>query len=374
MIPITHQSRATLLAPILAASSIVEKSQVFPILSHILMQRDEENISFLSSDADIQIKTWIPVGEENDGQPVKTTFPARKCIDILRSFNDQTSLSFTQHDSLLTISSGQAKFTLQTLSPDDFPTLFEIGEPIANFTVNQKSLKQLMTKVQFSMAFQDVRYYFNGMLLSVEGKKLRTVATDGHRLAVAELDNVLAYEISPVEVILPRKTVSEVLKLLSTEENKTVDICFYPNHIVFLFENLELRSKLIDGKFPDYNLVIPKDYDASFEINASIFKSILQRSAILADDKLKGIRLMLEEGQLTVTAVNSDQEQAQESLSIENKDGVLDIGLNVTYLLDVLSNIDAQHFCCLYRDGKSSILISYKDDPNYQHIIMPMRI
>ena len=373
MTTITKQKKSTLLSPILAVSGIVEKNQVFPILSHILLEQTGNRLSFLSSDAEIQIKAWIEL-DDSEQPSLKTTFPARKCIDILRSFDDQTALSFSQQDTSLTIASDHAKFKLQTLNPNDFPTLFDIGEPIAHLTVSQKTLKQLITKVQFSMAYQDVRYYFNGVFLFIEGKNLCAVATDSHRLAICKSDAVLDYDVSSVEVILPRKTVGELLKHLSTDEEKTVDISFYTNHIVFSFDHLELRSKLIDGKYPDYNLVLPKGYEAQFEVDAALLKTVLQRAAILADDKLRGVRLTLDENQLTVTAVNSNQEQARETLEVVNTGTMLDIGLNVAYLLDVLNNIDAQKFVCQYRDGKSSVSISFTDDPQSQHIIMPMRI
>ena len=374
MITITKLKRSALLSPILAVSGIVEKNQLFPILSHILLEKESNRLSFLSSDAEIQIKTWIELDSEKEQTSIKTTFPARKCIDILRSFDDQTELAFQQSENSLNIASDHAKFKLQSLNPEEFPTLFDIGKPIAHLSVSQKILKQLISKVQFSMAYQDVRYYFNGVFLSVEGRSLCVVATDSHRLAICKSGPVLEYDISSVQVILPRKTVVELLKHLSNEEDKMVDLSFYGNHIVFSFDHLELRSKLIDGKYPDYDLVLPKGYDAQFEVDSVIMKTVLQRAAILVDDKLKGVRLALDGDKLTVTAVNSNQEQAQETLDVINTETVLDIGLNVTYLLDVLNNIDARKFLCQYRDGKSSVLITFADDPQSQHIIMPMRI
>lgn len=370
---ITKQSRSSLLIPLQSVSGIVEKNQTYPILSNILLEKENQRILLTSSDTDMQIQTWFDVNEMFESEPFATTFPARKCIDILRALSEKADITIEQQNQLLCIKSNGAEFKLQTLPAQDFPKLSTPDEPTVSLNISQNVLKKLISQVHFAMAFQDIRYYFNGMLFTTSANELKAVATDGHRLALATSGSLSETDFPSIEVILPRKTVQELAKLLSNnDENVRID--FYQTYVAFSFGSIELKSKLIEGKFPDYEMVIPKDYSQSFSIDAKTLQESLQRVSILMDDKLKGVRFILTENQLKVLTSNAEQEQAQEVIEIDNKESKLDIGLNITYLLDVLSNIHATQFTCAFRDSKSSILLQYEDNPHYKYVLMPMRI
>lgn len=359
----------------MSVSGIIERNQTYPILSNILLEKEGKRVTLLSSDMEMQIQTWFELDgmfTEND-EPFKTTFPARKCIEILKAFADKEEISMEQVDHQLYIQSSNAEFKLQTLPANDFPKLETPDEPTVTLKINRKVLRKLISQVHFAMAFQDIRYYFNGMLFTTDGKQLKAVATDGHRLAFSTSGPISETDFPQIEVILPRKTVSELSKLLLHGEDE-IEVRFFENHVSFIIGNVELKSKLIEGKFPDYEMVIPKEYVKSVEIDAKTLKESLQRVSILMDDKLKGVRFILTQQQLKLLTSNADQEQAQEVLVVDNKDNKLDMGLNITYLLDVLNNISATELTCSFKDSKSSMLLQFRDDPLYKYVLMPMRI
>ena len=252
----------------------------------------------------------------------------------------------------------------------DFPRLTGADE-LSRFTLSQKTLRGLLEKVQFAMAQQDIRYYLNGMLLSVEGTIVRAVATDGHRLSYAAC--AMEQEQSPAEVIVPRKSVLELIRLLR-DSDEPVDIVVKANQISLTFGSTELISKIVDGKFPDYTKVIPTSYEKSFKIERFALQQALQRAAILSNEKLRGVRLILTKDSLAVLCTNNEQEEAQEELALEYNGEPMDVGFNVSYLLDVLNHVDTEFVECAFGDATSSMLTTIPGNADFKYVVMPMRI
>jgi len=362
-------SRDTLLQPLQAVSGIVERRHTLPILSNVLLERKADCLSFLATDIEIQVTTaLIDGGEGSDGA---LTVGARKLQDILRLLpeNAEVSLVFEEHK--LVIKSGKIRFSLQTLPADDFPrmSLSEGGGQELNLT--QREFKHLLARTQFSMAAQDVRYYLNGLLLLLEGKQLRAVATDGHRLAYASLE--VKEEYPRQEVILPRKTVLELNRLLA-DNDEPLKISFTANQVRFAFGSVVLISKLIDGKFPDYQRVVPASLKNHLILDRQILMQAMVRAAILTNEKFRGVRVVIHNNSLRIVAANAEQEEAQEEIEISYQGDELDIGFNVSYLLDVLNNIHTPTVQWSFNDAGSSALISIPDEDSFKYVVMPMRI
>jgi DNA polymerase-3 subunit beta len=269
------------------------------------------------------------------------------------------------------VRAGKSRFNLQTLPATDFPLLGDAGTALANVSVAQKTLKELLLLVQFAMAQQDIRYYLNGMLLVLENEHLRVVATDGHRLSYAS--GSVGAQSEKREVILPRKAVLELARLLA-ENDESVGIEVYPNQVKFRFGDVELTTKVIDGKFPDYTRVIPSNYQKHFKVDRVALLQALQRAAILSNEKFRGVRWMLTGNGLRISCTNNEQEEAQEELEIAYSGDPLDVGFNITYLLDVLNNVGSSEIDCAFGDANSSMLITLPDRTDYRYVVMPMRI
>ena len=306
-----------------------------------------------------------------------TTVAARKLLDILRAMPDG-EVALSLNDKRMTVQSGKSRFALQTLAAEEFPTVAEASEFGASVSLPQKTFKHLLAMVHFAMAQQDIRYYLNGMLLVVDGKKVMAVATDGHRLAYCgvELDaEATSGEGAPSrqEVIIPRKTILELQRLLEDNDDP-VQVQLAANQVKFTFANIELISKLVEGKFPDFQRVIPKGYKNAFAIDRVKLQQALQRTAILTTDKFKGVRCILDTHVLKISSTNADQEEAQEELELDYSGDALDIGFNVTYLLDVLANLKSEQVQVSLGDSNSSALITVPEDDNFKYVVMPMRI
>ncbi|MCM1511688.1 MAG: DNA polymerase III subunit beta [Oxalobacter formigenes] len=362
-------ARDNLLRPLQTVGGIVERRHTLPILANILIRKEGQALSFLSTDTEIQITTNadIGTGEENTA----TTVAARKLLDILRALPDSADVSLTLADKKLSVQSGKSRFSLQTLDAADFPVVAESPEYENGVELPQKSLKALLGMVHFAMAQQDIRYYLNGMLLIAEGKTLLAVATDGHRLAYSQVETQEEY--GRKEVIIPRKTILELQRLLTDSEDP-VRIYLSPAQIKFAFSGIELISKLVEGKFPDYTRVIPKSYKNRFTISREQFQRALQRAAIMTSDKFKGIRCIVETGSLKISSTNTDQEEAIEEMEIDYTGDAIDIGFNVTYLLDVLGNQKSENIAVELGDANSSALITVPDNADFKYVVMPMRI
>lgn len=366
----TH--RDTLLKPLQTVTGIVERRQTLPILSNVLIRQNAEKTSFLTTDLEIQIKTVTTI-DLAAKQDFSLTVSAKKLQDILRSLPADAEVTLTRQDDHLYVKSGKSAFNLQILPAEDFPEMVEESESENAITLKQKELKDLLHHVQFAVAQQDIRYYLNGLLLLTDGTQLISVGTDGHRLAyiAAALDQ----EQKKQEVILPRKAVFELSKLLE-ENDEPVTIDYLQNKVRFSFSGIVLTSKVIDGKFPDYNRVIPTRNNKHFEINRLLFLQALQRVSILSNqsEKFRGVRLIVGENNLRIVCKNSEQEEAEDDLEITYNDEAVDISLNITYLLDLLNNVNSESIQCAFENANSSVLITIPGNDAFKYIVMPMRI
>lgn len=361
--------RDALLRPLQIVSGIVERRHTLPILANILIRKDGERVSFLSTDIEVQITTHAEIGSGSDN--TSTTVAARKLLDILRALPDSGDVSLTLANKRMTVQSGKSRFALQTLAAEEFPTVTQAEHYNAKVTLPQKTLKHLFNMVHFSMAQQDIRYYLNGLLLVVDGKNVIAVATDGHRLAFCQVE--ADQEFARQEVIIPRKTIIELQRLLE-ETDQTVDLEIANNQVKLTFSDIELISKLVEGKFPDYTRVIPKGYKNNFTIGRDQLLRSLQRAAIMTSDKFKGVRCIMSPGSMKISSTNADQEEAVEEIEIDYGGDSVDIGFNVTYLLDVLNNLKSDNINIALGDANSSALITVPDNPDFKYVVMPMRI
>jgi len=356
-----------------SVSGIVERRHTLPILANVLIRKTGSAIQFTTSDLEIQIRT----NAELDGDPgtFTTTVGARKIIDILRTLPSDQTVSLESSQNKLILKGGKSRFTLQSLPAEDFPLVQESPSYGPVFSVPQKTLKALLSQVSFAMAVHDIRYYLNGILFVAEGKKLALVATDGHRLAYTSA--TLDVEVPKQEVILPRKTVLELQRLLSDaggDNEPQIQMQFASNQAKFSFEGMEFVTKLVEGKFPDYNRVIPRNHNNHVTLGRTVLLASLQRSAIMTSDKFKGVRLNIEPGMLRVTANNAEQEEASDELDIDYGGEPIEIGFNVSYLIDALGNMDQDMVTLSLADSNSSALVTIPSNDSFKYVVMPMRI
>ncbi len=362
-------SRDTLLRPLQIVSGIVERRHTLPILANILIRKDGDKVSFLSTDIEVQITTHITV--EGGEELAATTVAARKLLDILRALPESGEVSLTLANKRMSVQTGKSRFSLQTLAAEEFPTVTQAEHYNAQLSLPQKTLKHLFNMVHFSMAQQDIRYYLNGLLLVVDGKNVIAVATDGHRLAFCQVET--EQEFARQEVIIPRKTIIELQRLLEdTDELVQIDIA--ANQVKLTFADIELISKLVEGKFPDYTRVVPKGYKNNFTLGRDQLLRSLQRAAIMTSDKFKGVRCIVTPGSMKVSSTNADQEESVEEIEIDYGGDSVDIGFNVTYLLDVLNNLKCDQVNIALGDANSSALITIPDNADFKYVVMPMRI
>jgi DNA polymerase-3 subunit beta len=352
-----------------SVAGIVERRHTLPILANVLLRKVGGSIQFTTSDLEIQIRTTADLG--GDTGNFTTTIGARKLIDILRTMPADQTVSLESSQSKIILKGGKSKFTLQTMQAEDFPLVQESANFGPVFSVPQKTLKDLLGQVAFAMAVHDIRYYLNGILFVAEGKQLSLVATDGHRLAFASA--TLDVEVPKQEVILPRKTVLEMQRLLSDADG-AIDMQFANNQAKFSFDGMEFVTKLVEGKFPDYNRVIPKNHKNMITLGRTSLLSTLQRTAILTSDKFKGVRLNIDPGSLRVASNNAEQEEAVDELDIDYGGDSIEIGFNVTYLIDALTNMDQDMVSIELSDGNSSALFTIPDNATFKYVVMPMRI
>jgi DNA polymerase-3 subunit beta len=361
--------RDKLLGPLSAVSGIIERRHTLPILSNVLIERGASALSFLATDIEIQITARDAV--ESSGEARAVTVGARKLVDILRALPDGAEVTLQQQDKRMLVKAGKSRFVLQTLPAEDFPRLAKPAGEVARFALPQKALRKLLNLVQYAMAQQDIRYYLNGLLMVVEDKGLKLVATDGHRLAYAAM--ALDAKLPRQEVIVPRKTVLELSKLLA-DSDAEVRIEISATQASFAFGTVELVSKLVDGKFPDYTRVIPSGHKNQLTIEREVLRQALSRAAILSNEKFRGVRWVLTDGTLRIVSNNTEQEEAEETLEVGYKGDALDIGFNVNYLLDVLNNVAGTDVECRFGDAASSALLSFPSEADFKYVVMPMRI
>ncbi|MDR1462604.1 MAG: DNA polymerase III subunit beta [Azoarcus sp.] len=361
--------RDALLAPLQAVSGVVEKRHTLPILSNVLIEKSGDRLTFTATDIEIQIRT-ITTGNAS-GEDAAITVGARKLQDILRALPD-TEVSLALEERRLTVKAGRSRFQLQTLPADEYPLLTPPASEAARFSVPQRILKQQLALVAYAMAQQDIRYYLNGLLLIADGGTLTLVTTDGHRLAYATCGLEAPVD-SRSEAILPRKTILELSRQIGDNDDP-VDIVLAGNQAVFRFGSVEFVTKLIDGKFPDYQRVIPQDHPGCIALPRVPLLSALQRAAILSNEKFHGVRMVLDNSILSIISSNTEQEEAQEEIEVDFHGERLDIGFNVGYLLDVLNNVSSENIEWRFRDGDSSALITLPGNDSFKYVVMPMRI
>lgn len=360
--------RDSLLPPLQQVGGVVERRQTLPILANVLINARPGELTITATDLEVEMKT--SASAESDGE-LDFTLPARKLIDICRALPEKAKITIDIEGERATLRSGKSRFTLGLLSAQDYPAI----EPSASthrFSIAERVLKRLIEKTQFAMAQQDVRYYLNGMLFEVKDEIIRAVATDGHRLALSESGCEETTGID-FQVILPRKAVQELSRLLS-DSDEAIDIDVSSNHIRLKMATSSFTSKLIDGKFPDYERVIPKSSEKVVTADKEDLKQALQRASILSNEKYRGIRFQFTEGTLELLAHNPEQEEAQEEVEIEYESEELIIGFNVGYLIEVLNVLDSEKVQLLLNDANSSCLVKEPDQEKEQYVIMPMRI
>ena len=361
-------NRETLLKPLTSVTSIVEKRHTLPILSNLLLEAKQNKIHLTATDLEMQISLSVDTGTNGD---FSTTISAKKLLDICRSLPESSDINMATSDSRITVKAGKSRFNLQTLPAADYPVMTKTQSQGTVVSIGQRQLKDLLKQVEFAMAQQDIRYYLNGLLFEVVANQLNIVGTDGHRLSFTSTELKQNYE--KQEVILPRKTVIELIKLLDDSEDETL-IEIASNQVNFSFGNIKLISKVIDGKFPDYNRVIPTGHQNTFSIERLNVLLAMQRASILSNEKYRGIRMVLSQNNLKLISTNSDQEEAEEELEINYSGDSLDIGFNVTYLIDVLNNTNSEEVSFSFADANSSCLITLPNNQDYKYVVMPMRI
>jgi DNA polymerase-3 subunit beta len=359
-----------LLDTLQSVAGIVERRHTLPILANVLLRKNGPMVEMTTSDLEIQVRTSAELG--GDAGSFSTTVGARKLIDILRALPSDQVVTLSSAQNKLTLQAGKSRFTLQTLPSEDFPLVNEAVDFGPTFSVPQKVLKDLINQVHFAMAVHDIRYYLNGILFIAEGRTLTLVATDGHRLGLAQatLETDMP---SKQEVILPRKTVLELQRLLKDEETP-IEMRFAGNQARFNFSGMEFVTKLVEGKFPDYNRVIPKNHRNSVTLGRAPLLGCLQRAAILTSEKFKGVRVNIEPGVLRIASSNAEQEEAKEELEVDYNGDAIDIGFNVTYLIDVLSNVSQEMVKLELQDSSASALLTVPERPGFKYVVMPMRI
>ena len=366
-------SREALLKGLGGVAGIVERRQTLPVLANVLIQPDGRDLALTTSDMEIQMRMRTAVGEGHAvGHELQaTTVNARKLIDILRAAPaPEAALEWL--DGKFTVRCGKSRFSLQTLPADDFPLVKEAADYSAQpLTMAQGQLKRMLGLVHFAMAQHDIRYYLNGLLLVAEGHQLTLVSTDGHRLALVttQVEGLADKR----DVILPRKTVMELLRLLS-DGDEPIEMRFASNQARLSFGTMDLVSKLVEGKFPDYQRVVPKGHKNHLLLARQGLLAALQRVAIVTNDKFKGVRINLEPGTLRISSTNAEQEEAQEELDVDYSGDAIEIGFNVAYLIDVLGNLPGETVRLDLLDGNSSVLLTLPDEAAFKYVVMPMRI
>jgi len=366
---IEKTDKETILKPLQVVIGIVERKQALPILSNVLIEKEPGKIRFTATDLEIQITTSIE-SKTGDDETSAITVGGKKIQEILRILPDQSKISIEAKENKAQIKSAKSRFSLQTLPAQDFPKLSNQLAGAKKIALGQLALKKLLLSVQYAMAQQDVRYYLNGVLLIVEGNKLKVVATDGHRLAFNA--GIIDGNHERQEIILPRKAVLELCKLLSDSE-ELIEIEFSQQQVKASFSGISLITKVIEGKFPDYERVIPK-YDNHLNMDRITIQQALQRAAILSNEKFRGVRFVLTEKNLSIISSNSEQEEAQEEVETDYHGEAIDIGFNVNYLMDGLNNISNETAIFSFGDPNSSILITTPENQEFRYVVMPMRI
>ena len=346
---------------------VVDRKQTMPILGNILINKEGSKLKLTATNLEVQITSVTKVIEASSFE--STAVSGRKFYEIIRTL-DSKDLELTAEKGQLVIKTNNSSYKISTLPGVDFP-LFDKPDSTETFKIKQEKLLSLFNKTHFSMAQQDVRFYLNGLLLETESNKIKVIATDGHRLAASET-SLDKKQINKTASIVPRKAIHELIRLLDNKDDVRAEIG--TNSICFTFNNLSFITKLIDGKFPDYNRVIPTNTEINIQLNSLAFKPSLQRVSILANEKFKGIRLETTGDTLDLSSENPEQEQANETIPLQKKVKKIVVGFNVSYLIDAVSSCDGNQVCLSLNDENSSALITSPEDKDTKYVVMPMRL
>ena len=361
-------SREALLKPLQQVVNVVERRQTLPVLANLLVQIHDGKAAMTGTDLEVEMVARTPVDDAQDGE---TTIPARKLFEIVRALPDGAKVTLSHAGDKTTVQAGRSRFTLATLPANDFPAIEDL-DLVERVRVQEAVLKELIERTAFAMAQQDVRYYLNGLLLDLREDSLRCVATDGHRLALCEAPLAAGAQ-TRKQIILPRKGVLELQRLLEGGERE-VELEIGRNHLRMRRDDVSFTSKLIDGRFPDYEAVIPIGADKEVRVNREVLRAALQRVAILSNEKYRGVKLEVSPGQLRIVAHNPEQEEAQEEVEAQTRVDGLSVGFNVTYLLDALSALREEEVVLNLRDGNSSALVRELSHDRSRHVVMPLRL
>jgi DNA polymerase-3 subunit beta len=361
-------SREVLLQPLSQVIGVVERRQTLPVLANFMLTARDGRITVIGTDMEVELISTVPADVSQDGE---ITVPARKLLDIVKALPDGSNVAFSVSDEKATLSAGRSRFTLSTLPASEFPATDQV-ESLENIEVSEATLKKMMDKTSFAMANQDVRYYLNGLLFDFSGEQLRAIATDGHRLAICDLESQIDIS-SDRQLIVPRKGVMELSRMLSGDADQ-VTLAIGRNHIRLVKGDTTFTSKLIDGRFPDYKAVIPVGADKQMLVDKTTFIQALQRAAILSNEKYKGVRLEAAGSTIKIIAHNPQHEEAVEEIEAELNFDRLAVGFNVTYLLDALVAIDTEQVSLELKDANSSCLVSAPDSDVNRHVVMPLKL
>ncbi|WP_337243493.1 DNA polymerase III subunit beta [Luteimonas sp. gir] len=360
--------RETLLKPLAQVVNVVERRQTLPVLANLLVQVQDGQLSLTGTDLEVEMVSRRAVDDAQDGE---TTIPARKLFDIVRALPDGSKVAISQSGDKITVQAGRSRFTLASLPAGDFPSVDEV-EATERIAVPEAALKELIERTAFAMAQQDVRYYLNGLLFDLGETRLRCVATDGHRLALCETELETAVQ-TKRQIILPRKGVTELQRLLEGGD-KILELELGRNHLRVKRDDVTFTSKLIDGRFPDYEAVIPIGADREVAVDRELLRAALQRVAILSNEKYRGVRVEVSPGMLRINAHNPEQEEAHEEVEADTKVDELAVGFNVNYLLDALTALRGEQVILKLRDANSSALVREAADERSRHVVMPLRL
>lgn len=361
-------SKEALLKPLTLVSGAIERKHTLPILSNVLIETSLEEVKMTGTDMEVELIASTQPG--NVIQAGAITVPAKKLFDICRSLPDGSEIEFKVEGHSAIVKSGKSRFSLSTLPASDYPNLEE-WDSAEEIELTRHTIRALIESTHFSMANQDVRYYLNGMSFEFETNVIRTVATDGHRLALAQ--QPVTNSIDQRQVIVPRKAVLEIIRLLE-DDDAVIKLCLGSNHVRILDQGFTFTTKLVDGRFPDYRRVLPQGGDKTVVADKHMLKDVFQRVSILSNEKFKGVRLNLTDGELLVSANNPEQEQAEESAAVDYSGASLEIGFNVSYIIDVLNNIKTDTVKIMLADSNSSALIEGYDDASSLYVVMPMKL
>jgi len=362
-------NRESLLKPLLLVSGAVERKSTLPILSNILVDVSGQSLTLTATDLELEMVSYVNI--DNQAEDGRITIPARKLLDICKSLPENSMLTFESDADVIKLSTGRSKYSLSTLPATDFPNI-EDWRGDVEFDLLKSELLRLIESTHFSMANQDVRYYLNGMSIETENNEIRSVATDGHRLAICKISND-ALSLPARQVIVPRKGILEIIRLLNPID-ETIKIFLGSNHIRIIDTEFSFTSKLVDGRFPDYRRVLPRNGDKVFETNKDQLRQVLSRASILSNEKFKGVRLNFSSSLLKITANNPEQEQAEEEIEINFPYDDLEIGFNVSYVLDVLNAIKDNEVKFTLADANSSVVIEGAETGEALYVVMPMRL